>query len=310
MLIKNKSILVAKFFVSMPFVLKNNTIEIHIDAPHENYQQARFDWSSKIVLLKYKGVAVFASEKLAQPQAVNFGKAFYNEFGIDTALGFSEAMIGGAFHKIGVGILKKTTATYDFMHAYEITPCKFSYSSEDNRYVSQCIPPLVNGYAYELKKEVKLLEKGFKINYELVNTGNKTIITDEYCHNFLAVNNQLLGEGYLLSFPFELVTDKFNDFLNPDDVVSFSKNDISFKDTPKNDIFFSNVTGGKISDASWQLFNSNAGIGIRETCSFKTDKINVWGCAHVISPELFFKIHVEPGKKISWNRAFSLFDNI
>ena len=73
----------------MPFVLKNNTIEIHIDAPHENYQQARFDWSSKIVLLKYKGVAVFASEKLAQPQAVNFGKAFYNEFGIDTALGFS-----------------------------------------------------------------------------------------------------------------------------------------------------------------------------------------------------------------------------
>ena len=85
-----------------------------------------------IVLLKYKGTPVFASEKHNQPQEVNFGKAFYNEFGIDTALGFSEAMIGGAFHKIGVGILKKTTATYDFMHAYEITPCKFSYSSEDN----------------------------------------------------------------------------------------------------------------------------------------------------------------------------------
>jgi hypothetical protein len=37
------------------------------------------------------------------------GKGFYNEFGMDTALGFEEAAIGGWFHKIGVGLLKKKT---------------------------------------------------------------------------------------------------------------------------------------------------------------------------------------------------------
>lgn len=294
----------------MPFVLKNNNIEIQIDCPNENYQQARFDWSSKIVSLNYKGVAVFACEKFASLDTVNYGRAFYNEFGIDTALGFSEAMMGEGFHKIGVGILKKTTPTYDFMKAYEITPCKFSYLSNEDMYSSKCIAPLVNGYAYELKKVVKLLETGFMINYQLVNTGNKTIITDEYCHNFLAVNKQPLGEGYLLSFPFELVTDEFNDFLNPNDVVSFLDKAMSFNSSPKSDIFFSNLTGSKMCDASWQLFNTDAGIGIRETCSFKTNKINVWGCAHVISPELFFKIRLNPGEIISWNRQFNLFDAI
>ena len=34
-------------------------------------------------------------------------KDFINEFGIDTALGFDETDIGGWFHKIGIGFIKK-----------------------------------------------------------------------------------------------------------------------------------------------------------------------------------------------------------
>ena len=72
--------------------------------------------------------------------------------------------------------------------------------------------------------------------------------------------------------------------------------------------FFGNLTGGQTVDASWELVNSGTGIGIRETGSFKTNKINLWGWKQVISPELFFSIRVEPGKELEWSRTYTIFE--
>ena len=69
----------------------------------------------------------------------------------------------------------------------------------------------------------------------------------------------------------------------------------------------SNLSGNKKIKGSWELINTNCNIGIRETSSFDTNKINLWGWKHVISPELFFDININPGELVKWSRVYDVF---
>ena len=129
----------------MPVFLKNKFIEVTIDLPQDNYQFSRFDWSGKIVDFKYRGIPITTTEKPFQKDNDPFGKGFYNEFGIQDALGFHEAPIGGWFHKIGVGLLKKDSEHYDFQKSYKIKPALFKSSHTTTKMVSSCKAQLSNG---------------------------------------------------------------------------------------------------------------------------------------------------------------------
>ena len=48
----------------MTHILKNKNLEIQIDNPLENYNFSRFDWTGKIVSVKYKDILVSSLEKL------------------------------------------------------------------------------------------------------------------------------------------------------------------------------------------------------------------------------------------------------
>ncbi|MEO0473062.1 MAG: hypothetical protein AAF206_25835, partial [Bacteroidota bacterium] len=87
----------------MPHILKNKQLEIHIDLPSEHYRGARFDWSGKIRAVFFQGTSFAGAEQTEGDLDAHFGRGFYNEFGIDTALGFNETSLGQWFHKIGVG---------------------------------------------------------------------------------------------------------------------------------------------------------------------------------------------------------------
>ena len=40
----------------MAHILKNKNLEIHIDLPGENYNLSRFDWTGKIVKVKFQNI--------------------------------------------------------------------------------------------------------------------------------------------------------------------------------------------------------------------------------------------------------------
>ena len=44
-----------------------------------------------------------------------------------------------------------------------------------------------------------------------------------------------------------------------------------------------------------------------ETGSFQTNRINLWGWKHVISPELYFDISIRPGQVAQWSRTYNVF---
>ncbi|MCF8261802.1 MAG: hypothetical protein K9J12_13570 [Melioribacteraceae bacterium] len=291
----------------MPHILKNHNLEIHIDSPSENYQSARFDRTGKISEVKFQNTPVTTTEKPDGENENIFGKGFYNEFGIDTALGFDEAEIGGWFHKIGIGLLKKDDSQYQFFKNYAIKAADFDVISETDRIIITCCSDSVNGYSYLLRKEVELIDSGFTIKYFLKNTGEKEIKTNEYVHNFTAINNDLVGGNYKLEFPFHLDQNLFGDFVNPENKLEIGGKEIGFNGSPKEQFFISYLNGKKTVEAKWKLTNVKSQIGMSETASFQTNKVNLWGWKHVISPELFYDISVQPNQSVEWQREYSFY---
>mgnify|MGYP001068882428 FL=1 len=290
----------------MSHILKNKNLEIQIDLPAENYNFSRFDWTGNIVSVKFKNIQLASTESITYENEMQNGKGFYNEFGIDTALGFNEAVIGDWFHKIGVGLLKKDNEEYIFNRNYEIKPADFEIKYTSNTILIICKSEFNNGYSYVLKKEIKLEKHGFTINYDLENTGEKEIITDEYVHNFLAINKELIGRNYVLKFPFKLMPAFFLETVNPEQKVTIGQTDVTFNDSPKEQFFFSNLTGYKNVKPQWELKNLESKISISETGSFHTNKVNLWGWKHVISPELFIDVSIKPGQNANWTRDYKI----
>jgi hypothetical protein len=297
-----------KHIAKMTHVLKNKKLEIQIDLPQTNYNFSRFDWSGKIVSVKYKGITVSGAEKLNNEDENKSGKGFYNEFGINSAIGYDDIKEGDWFHKIGVGLLKKDSGEYLFSRKYEIQPAAFNVTVKSDKIIISCKSQIANGYAYEYKKEIALVEGGFIVRYHLKNTGAKTIVTSEYDHNFIAVNDEFISSNYILKFPFYVKPQLFEVTVNPEGKVEIGQKEITFNGTPNEQFFFSNLSGGENIEANWEIVNTKSKIGISETGSFKTNKVNLWGWKHVISPELFFDISVEPGKEIEWSRTYKIFE--
>ena len=290
----------------MTYILRNANLEIHIDNPLENYNRSRFDWTGKITAVKYKNVYVTGFETTnAQNE---YGKGMYNEFGIEAAIGYNETKDGNRFHKIGIGLLKRDNEVYDFSKDYNIKPAKFDIKLKSNKLIIECKSQRVNGYGYILKKEIELFESGFGIKYYLQNVGDKTISTNEYTHNFLAINNDLLGPDYILKFPFQIKPILFEKTFNPENKVEIGQNEVTFNDTPNEQFFFSNLSGSVEVEAGWELINTKSNIGISEKGSFKTSKVNLWGAGHVVSPELFFDVKVLPGQSVEWSRTYDVFE--
>jgi len=291
----------------MTYILKNKTLEIHVDHPLENYKGSRFDWTGKIVSLKFQNMELSGVENPHAENEQYLGKGFYNEFGIDFALGFDAAPIGGWFHKIGVGLLKKEDTPYHISKSYDIKPAEFKITSKANRLLIHCTSEIINGYGYILKKEFVLQDTGFTIHYGVQNTGEHPIITDEYVHNFTAINKAPIGPNYILHFPFQLQPSRFEETVNPEQKVAIGETDITFKAEPSVPFFFSNLSGDETALAQWELIDLKSKIGMTETCSFKTNKVNVWGAPHVICPELFFKIALQPGEATEWSRDYEVY---
>jgi len=293
---------------TMTHILKNKNIEITIDAPLANYNFSRFDWTGKIVSAKYKNIPLSTAEHSEDENDIKSGKGFYNEFGIEAAIGYDETKEGSWFQKIGVGLLKKEEGDYFFGKSYKIQPAEFQVIVNSDNIIITCISQHINGYSYVLTKEIALRENGFVIQYKLKNTGSKTIETNEYCHNFIAIDNELIDSNYILKFPFQINPALFDATVNPEKKVKIESNAFSFNGTPSEPFYFSKLSGGQNVVASWEIINKKTRIGIRETGSFKTSKVKLWGTKHVISPELFFEINVKPGHDLEWSRTYEVFE--
>ncbi|MBT8288391.1 MAG: hypothetical protein KJO00_10245 [Bacteroidia bacterium] len=290
----------------MAHIFKNEILEIHIDSPDEGYNFSRFDWTGKIGTVKFKNAFLTVTEKIDGRAEHLYGKGFCNEFGIDNALGFDDAKNGDWFHKIGIGLLRKNGDVYDFNNTYEIKPARFKTTVESEKLIIECFSDDYNGYSYVLKKEISINKNKFSIKYLLKNTGEKDIVTDEYNHNFMAMDKELMGPDYKMRFSFQLKPGQFGEAVNPEQKIVMGPDMLTFNGTPEEQFFYSNISGDELVDPEWELINLRNKLRIRESVSFQTNKINLWGWKHVICPELFIRLSINPGQSAEWSRYYTI----
>jgi hypothetical protein len=284
------------------FVLSNERLSVEISYPGKKYCGSRFDWNGFITQVTLDGKHTFCVPEALEPGRGSGGCGLCGEFGIHEPVGYDETPVGGYFPKIGIGLLKRPDMEpYDFFRKYEVMPIDSSVIKDNSSADLSAVMPVQNGYGYIYRKSISLCENRLKIAYLLANTGEKKISTTEYCHNFIGIDGNKIGSNYSLKLPCEINMSEVHGELATDGRT------ISWPDSFSEE-FYCQLKDYECKDGySWELYDSKSGAGVKETDDFTVLKFALWGYKHVVSPEAFIKIDLEPGDTKTWSREYEFF---
>ena len=290
--------------------LHSSRLAVEISQPGSAYHGTRFDWTGFITQVTLDGVAghTFCVPESYQPGKGTGGIGLCGEFGIDQPFGFEAARPGDLFPKLGIGLLRRPDEKpYDFFRTYEIAQTfPVEVESGPDRASFSVAPLECGGYAVHLVKTIRVQENSLEITYQLENTGQKSLVTNEYVHNFVGIDRQPLGPDYRLRLPNPVRYDPQAAFgMEP---VAVQGNEIGFTSTPQKDFYFRPLGFGRSAEPQWEIRLQSSGVGLRETDHFSPARVAVWGTAHVISAEIFVAIALQPGETQTWARRFEFFN--
>lgn len=284
--------------------LENGILKVEIALPGTFYNGSRFDWNGFVTQVTLDERHTFCAPESLSPGVGSGGRGLCGEFGIQEPIGYDETVPGGYFPKLGVGnLLKSDASKYDFFRRYDIAP--YGTIVKIGKNIAEFSQKAVNsnGYAFRYNKKIKLEDTCLKVEYHLKNNGRKAIRTTEYCHNFIGIDNEKVGEVYVLKFPYDIATEKMTG-----QIVCVNDRSFTWKDEEWDGQFYCIINGrGHGEDFSWELYNLAAKAGVREYDNFRPCKIALWGMKHVICPEVFIDIALGPGQEMEWSRNYSFY---
>lgn len=290
--------------------ISNEEVEMKIflpDAENGLYRATRFDWSGVIGSVKYHGHEYFGYWKDSHDPLFHEDLTGPVEGYIKPGLGYDEAEPGGKFIRVGVGTIEKPDEeAFSFRNSYKILDHGkwtldhgadwISFRHELNSDI---------GYSYIYQKIISLKKNGFRIEHKLHNTGEKSIETDQFNHNFFMIDGEESGTAFTISFPYSISTDD-----DPKGFVEIKDNELNFvKDLKDDDSFFISLNGysGEIEDHKVTVLNRKSGAGVTYIIDKPLHRMAFWACRTTLSPENFIWISVEPGASEEWTSEYTLF---
>lgn len=284
------------------YQLKNERLEVSLMIPDKNDPGSRFDRMGMIehVLLDQKHT--FAGHESEIQGQGSGGRGFYNEFGIEDAIGYDDIEIGQTFLKIGVGYLERDShEAYDFFHDYNREDFDIHIQEQEDSITLLIRSEVVNGYAVEYRKKISILDNQMFVDYSVRNIGSKAIETTEYCHNFININGHKINQDYEINFSFPL------DIKNQLGTFEVIKHSITWQQALDGVLYACCDELPRGRAHYFEALHKPTGIGLREEVDFELHKVAIWGMPHVISPELFVKVEVDPNEIQSWQRKYTFF---
>jgi hypothetical protein len=280
------------------------------DSEHGYYRGTRFDWSGVVQNLEYQGHNYFGQwfEHYA-PTLHDAITGPVEEFrSEDGGLGYKDAKAGGTFIKIGVGVLRKSNdSAYQFAYPYEIVRLgKWTvHSGRDRVEFTQKLTD-ASGYGYAYKKTVRLA-KGkpeLILEHSLKNTGQRTIETSVYDHDFFVIDGQPTGPDFVVKFPF---TPKATQDLKFAEIRG--KELVYLQELSKGQTAASYLEGyGKdASDNDIRVENRKTGAGVRETGDHPLSKLYFWSIRTTVCPEAYIDMKIEPGHESTWRVSYQFY---
>lgn len=302
--------------VPPPQVLLRNrslTARVYLPDPQRGYYRGtRFDWSGQVFSLRTVRNEYFGQWfDRYDPYLHDAIMGPVEEFRTGgAALGYDEAPAGGEFVRIGVGILRKPAdEPFQTFRTYEMAdPGQWRIIRGRSRvqFIHTIRP--ANGYAYEYRKTVRLVRQKpqMVIDHTLINTGSKTIETDQYNHNFFVIDGLPVTPGIRVIFPFELET--VREF-QADFVEKRGKMIEFVKEIPEGASTIGEFRGfsSSASDYDIRIEHEPAGAGVRIRGSLPLSRLVFWCMRRTFCPEPYVHITVPPGKRVSWRLTYDFF---
>jgi len=299
-------------FVNFPQAEINNGIiraKLYLpDSRSGYYQGTRFDWSGNMPGLEYKEHQYFGQWFTKYSPEIH--DAIMGPVEDFTPLDYPETKPGGNFLKIGVGVLSKPDdKPYTFTTLYPITNHgKWTVNKQPDQV--QFIHELKDkDYSYQYEKSVQLIKDKpeMVLSHTLKNRGTRTIETTVYDHNFFTIDNQQVGPGLSVTFPF-IIT---GEGLGFGELAKIDGSKIVFlrKLNEGENVFCGALKGFGTSEKDYdiRIENQNTGAGVRITCDQPLFKLVFWSCSTTACPEPYIKIKVDPGEEFSWKINYQFY---
>ncbi|MFD2936710.1 hypothetical protein [Spirosoma flavum] len=278
------------------------------DAEKGYYRGTRFDWSGVIASLNYKGHSYHGKWFDAyNPTTHDAIMGPVEEFG---PLGYADAKGGDTFVKIGIGsITKPDDKPYSSFKPYAIAN-PGSWTVKKKKDQVQFSHTLTNTqYGYDYQKTLKLT-KGkpeLIITHTLKNTGNRTIETTVYDHNFFMIDQQPTCPGYSVTLPIGNLSPEGGKGVG--EIVKLQDNQIVFlRDLEKREqAYFPDLAAGKPVAYNLTVENTKTGAGVHVIGDREIAKLVFWSSSTTVCPEPYININVAPGKTFSWQIAYQYY---
>lgn len=270
-------------------IIKNNRLTVEIDETNKLYEGVRFDNLGTISQVTLDDKYTFLTSEFTDERFPLGGIGLSNEF--------KPIITENEFMKIGVGVLN-IEGNYDFMHKYDCDYANMSTTIINDHAIKFTAVHHDSFYDFTYTKTISILENKLRYDYEIVNTGKNTLKTIEYCHNFVNLNGNEVGEGYYFTAPCDLA-DSF-------DVQELSPkgNQVDWDNYSGKTFFLGNKTLNEKTNG-WKLVNTKDKLTMTETIDKELVLFYFWGQSHVISAEMFVDINVAPSCNQTWSREFS-----
>ncbi|MFN8346729.1 MAG: hypothetical protein U0X91_17130 [Spirosomataceae bacterium] len=309
------TIVCARFVTSADFpsvTITNGLVEAEFylpDAQKGYYRGARFDWSGVIPKLNYNGHS-FSGIWNPAPYDPYLHDAIAGPVEEFVAVGYNEAEVGSEFLKIGVGTLTKLEAKpYSFSQPFVLkNPGKWTVKPAKQQVEFTHEITDAAGYGYVYRKTVKLT-KGkpeLVLEHRLKNTGQKTIETQTYNHNFFMIDHEATGPNIKTTFPFDVQAEG----KGFGTVVQANNNTITYNQpVPAGEFVFSSGLkgfGSTAADYDISIQNLKTGAGVRIIGDKPLEKIVYWACHTTSCPEPYIKLTVKPQEEIRWTIRYEL----
>jgi len=302
--------------------ISNGIVSAKVYLPGENgfYHGTRFDRAGVVAHATYKGTD-YGQYWFSNTSPAVHDFAWQNgQVTVSTAsgaagpseefatIGFDEAAKGRGFLKIGVGILKRDTDSYDYVHTYPVLNegRRGFTATKDSVRLTQDLSDKDSGYGYSYVKTVKLTpgKPQMTIEHVLTNTGKKDLVTSVYCHNFLSLSPG--NENIVLTAPFNLVAGKP---LAPDAAQVGGKTLKYLRALKEGESATTAFTGfgDKASDYDFRVVNSKTGFGQRIRADQPLAQINFWSIRTTFCPEPYIDLRIEPGAESTWKITYDFY---
>lgn len=263
---------------------------------------ARFDLTGHVVQATLDGVHTFCAPEDFDENRGSGGLGLCNEFWDFSGALYGSAEVGGQFPKMGVGLLtRQTEGPCNLMvpHEKAVFPIDVSASGRAASFVVH--PVECNGYAARIEKTLSVEQNSLLIDYSFENAGGKPIEIREYNHNFVCIDGHPVGPDYRLRLPYPA------DMAEQPEILELDGREITWKGIPGGAFYCRPRAAAMPRPHIWELVHTPSGVGMREIDDFPADGLALWGKRHVVSPEVFFHIGLEPGGRLSWRRRYEFF---